>query len=241
MVIGKPGVSELKTQNPKLKTASSLPSNLQFAICNNQFSIRTHGHNESPGRARPDASGRADAGDPPAAGRGLPALPFPRGIRVPVVLVKGLTTRTKETILRERALGEFSSLTDFFLRVRPLPEEMEALIRVGAFDNFGQTRTAQYWAGRSAESGVRSERSAVRNAEWEKNATDQALNQISNLKSQIANQLWLLPPGDLDRLPSVPLIEPNRLQCLQAEEELLGYPASGHPLELFPDIAWDTY
>jgi len=179
--------------------------------------------------------------DHPAAGRGLPALPFPRGIRVPVVLVKGLTTRTKETILRERALGEFSSLTDFFLRVRPLPEEMEALIRVGAFDNFGQTRTAQYWAGRSAESGVRSERSAVRNAEWEKKATDQALNQISNLKSQIANQLWLLPPGDLDRLPSVPLIEPNRLQRLQAEEELLGYPASGHPLELFPDIAWDTY
>ena len=28
---------------------------------------------------------------------------------------------------------------------------------------------------------------------------------------------------------------------MRVEEELLGYPVSGHPLELFPDIAWDTY
>ena len=48
-----------------------------------------------------------------------------------------------------------------------------------------------------------------------------------------------LPP--LHRLPSVPLAEPTRLERLRAEEELLGYPVSGHPLELFPDIAWDTY
>ena len=38
-----------------------------------------------------------------------------------------------------------------------------------------------------------------------------------------------------------PLTEPTRLDCLRSEEELLGYPVSGHPLELFPDIAWDTY
>src|SRR5205823_10511861 len=42
---------------------------------------------------------------------------------------------------------------------------------------------------------------------------------------------------------SIPLIltEPDRLQRLRWEEELLGYPVSGHPLELYPDIAWDTY
>src|SRR5262249_42699077 len=77
----------------------------------------------------------------------------------------------------------------------------------------------------------------------EQNAQDRSPTPIANHKSEITNshQLWLLPPGDLDRLPSVPLIEPNRLQRLQAEEELLGYPANGHPLELFPDIAWETY
>jgi DNA-directed DNA polymerase III PolC len=150
-------------------------------------------------------------------------------IRVPVLNVKGLTHRTKETILRERARGPFASLADFFLRVEPLNEEMESLIRVGACDDFGQSRTAQYWEFKSL-----CHTAEVRSAE--------SKGRIANRKSQIANhQLWLLPPGNLDCLPSVPLAEPSRLQRLRDEEELLGYPASGHPLELFPNIAWETY
>lgn len=39
----------------------------------------------------------------------------------------------------------------------------------------------------------------------------------------------------------VGLTEPSRLQRLQWEVELLGYPASGHPLELHPEVAWETY
>jgi DNA polymerase III alpha subunit len=35
--------------------------------------------------------------------------------------------------------------------------------------------------------------------------------------------------------------EPDRLQKLRDEMELLGFPASGHPVELFPDVAWETY
>jgi DNA polymerase III alpha subunit len=183
-------------------------------------------------------------------------------IRVPVLLVKGLTLRTKETILLERERAPFSSLADFLQRVQLLPEEMEALIRVGACDIFGQSRTTQYWefkgnAGcgrqkpgvRSQESGGRSQ-TVEGNAAYESQVPNQKgpaesadyKSQIANRKSQIANsQPWLLPPGNLDRLPSVPLVEPDRLQRLRAEEELLGYPVSGHPLELFPDIAWDTY
>jgi DNA polymerase III alpha subunit len=158
-----------------------------------------------------------------------------KGIRVPVLPVKGLTQRTKETILRERAYGPFTSLADFFLRAQPLSEEMEALIRVGAFDDFGRSRTAQYWEFKAlSQNVVPGTRS---------NATLPGhKGQISNLKSHISNhQLWLLPPGNLDRLPAVPLAEPSRLQRLRNEEELLDYPASGHPLELFPDIAWETY
>ena len=152
-----------------------------------------------------------------------------KGIRVPVLHVKGLTQRTTETILRERARGPFASLADFFLRVQPLSEEMEALIRVGAFDGFGQSRPTQYWEFKSL-----CYTTEARSAE--------SKGQIANRQSPIANhQLWLLPPGNLDCLPSVPLAEPSRLQRLRNEEELLGYPASGHPLELFPDIAWETY
>lgn len=184
-----------------------------------------------------------------------------KAIRAPVLLVKGLTNRTKETILHERQRGEFLSLADFVRRVQPLAEEMEALIRIGAFDLFGQSRTAQYWqfkanASRGGGAGRLQISDLTSQISNPKSEISDLGSQISNLqsenpnrkcetpnrKSQIANtQLWLLPPGNLERLPSVPLAEPDRLQRLRAEEELLGYPVSGHPLELFPDIAWKTY
>jgi DNA polymerase-3 subunit alpha len=155
---------------------------------------------------------------------------------VPLLRVKGLTHRTAQAVLRERDRGEFSSLPDFFLRVQPLAEEMEALIRVGAFDPFGQTRTAQYWEFKSLRaSGV--EPGSIGRRPASSAASTPAL----DLGPSPPIQLWLFPPGNLDRLPSVPLAEPDRLQRLRWEEELLGFPASGHPLELFPDIAWDTY
>jgi DNA-directed DNA polymerase III PolC len=149
------------------------------------------------------------------------SVPAPHSIRVPVLRVKGLTAQTTDAILRERKHGEFLSLSDFFLRVRPLPEEMEALIRVGAFDSFGQNRTRQYWEFKSLNlnTGPRHARSVP----------------------TLAFQPWLFPPGNLERLPSVPLQEPTRLQRLQWEEELLGYCVSGHPLERYPHIAWETY
>jgi DNA polymerase III alpha subunit len=37
------------------------------------------------------------------------------------------------------------------------------------------------------------------------------------------------------------LREPTRRERLEAETELFGYAVSGHPLELFNDVAWDTY
>ena len=42
-------------------------------------------------------------------------------------------------------------------------------------------------------------------------------------------------------LPSSFLREPTRRERLEAEAELFGFAVSGHPLELFDDIAWDTY
>ena len=99
---------------------------------------------------------------------------------------------------------------------------MESLIRVGAFDDFGKPRTAQYWEFKSLSVECRVSR--------EESSVPRAL-----------TQSHLFPRADLTRLPSVPLAEPDRLQRLRAEEELLGYPVSGHPLELFSDIAWSTY
>ncbi|HEY5913953.1 MAG TPA: DNA polymerase IV [Verrucomicrobiae bacterium] len=238
----------------------------------------------------------------------------PKAIRVPVLLVKGLTNRTKDAIIREREREKFSSLADFFLRVQPLPEEMEALIRVGAFDEFGRDRTAQYWESKSLERTAADIRKP-RQRDWdhgpsrnqvpplpcplspirlrqayggrgggEGDTTRPSVVSVGHLVSSspppirglagragerrpflssadrfmkspseaddivdpagnagVAEQLWLLPPGNVEGLSSVPLAEPGRLERLRAEEELLGYAVSGHPLELFPNIAWETY
>jgi DNA polymerase III alpha subunit len=37
------------------------------------------------------------------------------------------------------------------------------------------------------------------------------------------------------------LREPTRQEILETETELFGFAVSRHPLELFPEIAWDTY
>jgi len=37
------------------------------------------------------------------------------------------------------------------------------------------------------------------------------------------------------------LHEPSRRECLEWETDLFGFAVSGHPLELFADVAWDTY
>ncbi len=136
-------------------------------------------------------------------------------IRVPVTAVKGLTERVKELLLEEANRKSFACLKDFYLRVHPSMEELESLMRVGGFDCFGQSRTQQFWE-------------------------VQYLHQTFGPNAE-PGQGWLLPPPSLDKLPMTTLREPGRLEKLQWETDLLGFAASGHPLELYCDIAWDTY
>ena len=141
--------------------------------------------------------------------------PVGKSIRVPIRYIKGMTERTNERLLVEHDRVPFESLADFYRRVAPSPEEMEAMLRVGAFDGFGKTRTAQFW--------------------------ECQFLQRSFGKADGGGQGLLLPPPGMDRLPEVPLQEPTRRERLEAENELVGFPASGHPLELHSNIAWDTY
>ncbi|MDB6022248.1 MAG: polymerase [Pedosphaera sp.] len=141
--------------------------------------------------------------------------PAGKSIRVPVRYVKGLAESTNERLLTEHNREPFASLADFYRRVAPSPEEMESLLRVGAFDEFGRPRTAQFWE-----------------SQFLRRTFGAAGGGLQGL---------LLPPPGLDRLPEVPLQEPTRRERLESENELLGFPASGHPLELHDDVAWDTY
>jgi DNA polymerase III alpha subunit len=92
---------------------------------------------------------------------------------------------------------------------------MEAMLRVGAFDEFGKPHAAQFWE-----------------CQFLQRTFGTAGGELQGL---------LLPPPGMDRLPEVPLQEPTRRQRLESENELLGFPASAHPLELHDDIAWETY
>lgn len=153
---------------------------------------------------------------PPSVNRPGPGFAVEdRAIRVPVTRLKGLTERTRERLLGQRARGAFGSMTEFYRRVLPLPEEMEAMIRAGAFDGFGKTRTAQFW--------------------------DAQFLRRSQGEAREPGQGWLLPPPGAERLPEVPLREPTRRERLEWESDLFGFTVSGHPLELHGDIAWDTY
>ena len=171
-------------------------------------------------------------------------------IRVPLTRVKGLTERTGERVLAERARGAFVSLADFYRRVAPQPEELEAMIRVGAFDEFGATRTAQFWEaqwlarayGHTLEPGQGwlFARSEIGGAKFENGEAQRAADILPAAQPFSANQSFRQNAGStLSRIPH--LKEPTRRDRLQWENELLDFPASGHPLELHDDVAWETY
>jgi len=165
---------------------------------------------------------RAFGGDANRSTRGACA---PQSIRVPLTRTKGLTDRTIKRLLAERECGAFVSLADFHRRVKPLPEEMEAMIRAGGFGEFGQTRTRQFWEGQrlaNADGKWKMEDRGSRNLEFDFEA---GANPVSDF---FARNQGLLR-------------EPTRRERLEAETELFGYAVSAHPLELFEDVAWDTY
>ena len=153
---------------------------------------------------------------PPSVNEPGPAfVPHGQSIRVPLTRVKGLTARTTDALVAARERGPFTSMGDFFRRVAPTGEELEAMIRVGAFDEFGETRTRQFW---------------------------QAQHLFKTCGASLqSKQGWLVPPPGLEQLPGIPLDEPSRRERLQSETDLFGFAVSGHPLELFDDVAWDTY
>lgn len=162
-------------------------------------------------------------------------LPEGGALRVPLWQIKGLSRRTLD---RWAAGRPFRSLQDFLLRTRASSDEMDALIRAGAFDGFGDPRTVQYWQFREA-------------SHW---VDDEGQGSLFARDVMVGGRLARQGDGGIltggtpgphfgDMLQSgeVPLQEPTRLDLLRGEQELLGFTVSGHPLELFPDVAWDTY
>ena len=133
-------------------------------------------------------------------------------IRIPIRQIQELSTATMQRYAEERANSPFQSLSDIFIRVVPTIPEMQNLIRAGAFDSFGEKRTAQTWS----------------------------LHHLARALPDRANGS-LFPPDSKTPLPEISLTEPTYDERLKNEVELLGFTVSGHPLDQYAEIAWDTY
>jgi DNA polymerase III alpha subunit len=111
----------------------------------------------------------------------------------------------------ERACQPFTSVRDFCERVRPEGPEALSLIRCGAFDALGGTRTEQFW----------------RITHCARDTADGAD--------------WLFKGALEDHVRATFREEPTPVQRLHDERELLGFTVSSHPLDCHPHIAWETY
>lgn len=97
--------------------------------------------------------------------------------------------------------------------MRPNSDELENIIRAGGFDEFGIPRSHQFWQAKA----------------------------FLASSSSSNGQGWLLPPPDVAQRLHTPLHEPTLVEKLEMESDLYGFTIRGHPLDLFPNVAWETY
>jgi DNA-directed DNA polymerase III PolC len=150
----------------------------------------------------------------------IPDASVRRAMRIGLMQVKGLRAETIQAILRTREKrGPFRSLEDFLARVPVERDEIEALIKCGALDDFGETRPALLWrlnllAAARGHAGESSTASLF--PEW--------------------------PPCETGTLAPLPRAEYTREQRLAYEQEFLEVCVSGHPLDFVArnGEAWST-
>jgi DNA-directed DNA polymerase III PolC len=134
-------------------------------------------------------------------------------LRVPLWKVKELTDKTADRIAAEVRQRPFANLKDFYNRVVPTKAEAQNMIRTGAFDSFGEPRTTQFWH----------------------------LQQLADWPHDDAQGVLFSSTDREMRIPEATLTEPSLIDRMRDEQELLGFTISGHPLDLFPHIAWERY
>jgi DNA polymerase III alpha subunit len=145
------------------------------------------------------------------ANHGTPADSLGKAIRAPLRSIKDLSETMLERWRSAGVRSPFASVRDFCERVRPEGAEALNLIRAGAFDSLGCSRTEQFWRclHSSRDAGLGDD--------------------------------WLLRAAGEDDIRATFREEPTLLQRLNDEMELFGYTIGGHPLDLHPQVAWQTY
>jgi error-prone DNA polymerase len=126
-------------------------------------------------------------------------------IRVSLRQLKGMSIEAEKSILGERERDRFTSLRDFVLRTGISRHITENLIRVGAFDSFG-----------------------------DKNDLLLELSRLVKLKHRIGNGVrTLFGEVDSEALPTVKTSNDDKKVKMMAERELLSLNLSAHPLDFY--------
>jgi DNA-directed DNA polymerase III PolC len=147
-----------------------------------------------------------------------------RAIRVGLMQVKGLRVETIMAILRAREDGEFPSLEDFLRRVPVERDEIESLIKCGAFDEINgdapaMTRPEMLWRWNLLQAGG-------------KNALPETAAMPGSVKMLFAEAN---PQDAIDAaLAEMQTPEYTLEQKLRYEREILEVCVSGHPLDFLP-------
>jgi DNA polymerase III subunit alpha len=164
--------------------------------------------------------------------RGKQGKPFvPQGkrtLRVGLMQVKGLRVETIVAIARSRETdGVFRSLEDFLARIPVERDEIEALIKCGAFDEVCRmTRPAMLWQWNLLQAKGQREHPRLRTAYAGASTTSAA-----NAPALFAD----IQDDSIGRaLREMPTSEYTREQKLRYEREILEVCVSGHPLDFLP-------
>src|SRR5260370_10802778 len=151
-----------------------------------------------------------------------------RALRVGLMQVRGLRVETITTILRARGeSGKFPSLEDFLRRVPVERDEIESLIKCGAFDEMNDaagrmTRPAMLWRWNFLQAGG-------------KNALPGAAALPESVKTLFVTAN---PQNAIDAaLAEMQTPEDTIEQKLKYEREILEVCVSAHPLHFLPPTA----
>jgi DNA polymerase III subunit alpha len=171
-------------------------------------------------------------------------------LRIGLMQVKGLRVETIVEIVRGREEhGEFASLEDFLARVPVERDEIEALIKCGAFDDAcGMTRTAMLWRWNLLQAG-RKEKSFLQGLKpfrVESSMSELKLRPPEEEEAEGRSEVRPLQGGGLlfaemaegdameEALREIAAPEYTREQKLRYEREILEVCVSGHPLDFLP-------
>jgi DNA polymerase III subunit alpha len=160
-----------------------------------------------------------------------------RAIRVGLMQVKGLRLETIMAIVRTREeSGAFRSLEDFLRRVPVEKDEIEALIKCGAFDEAGDemrtmTRPEMLWRWNLLQGKKQKESPRLR-AGFASSPPPSAPLRASGMTDSLFDST---PDEEAsEALEGLPAAEYTREQKLRYEREILEVCVSGHPLDFLP-------